>query len=599
MTLLEQAVIFLGAAVAAVPLFRRLGLGSVLGYLVAGVLLGPHAFQLFTDVDSILHFAEFGVVLLLFIIGLELQPSRLWTMRGPVFGLGGLQVSITAAVLALTVKLLGLDWTASMVLGLTLAASSTALVLQLMAENRELASPHGRSAFAVVLFQDLVAIPLIAVVPFLGGNGGAVAPEDLWPAIATAAGALAVLLIVGRYVLRAVLRVVAKAELQEVFTALTLFTVVGSALLLEAAGLSMALGAFLAGVLLAENEYRHELEANIEPFKGLLLGLFFIAVGMSINLDLLVSQPIDVLALVLALVLIKAGLLTGLGQIWGLPFRSARRLGLLLGQSGEFGFVILTLAFSSGVIDIATLDMAILVVGLSMAATPILSAIQLRSRQIRQAAAATSFDHPDEEEPEIIIAGGGRFGQIVARVLRARNIRFTVLDPDPDQVQLARKFGSKVYYGDPARLDVLRAARADKAKHFVLAIGEPDHSLRVAEQVRKHFPQMTIYARARSRQHVYRLWDLGIKALQRDTLLSAMDLTRQLLEGMGFEAEQAQALLDQFREHDEKALTQSHAVYRDEDQVIQTVKQTAEELTDLLADDAIALRRSRARASER
>ena len=422
MSLIAEAVIFLGAAVVAVPLSKRLGLGSVLGYLMAGAAIGPWGLRLVSDVESILHFGEFGVVLLLFLIGLELQPERLWTMRRPVFGLGGAQVTISAAILAAVCYGLGVPWQGAVAIGVALSLSSTAFALQIMAEKGHLTTRYGRSAFSVLLFQDIAAIPIIALVPLLGG-GDELTGTDIWIDGLTIAGVIAAVIVVGRYLLKFLLSNIAETGLREIFTACGLLTVVGTALLMQSVGLSMALGAFLAGVLLADSEYRHALEADIEPFKGLLLGLFFIAVGMSVNFGLLITEFLAVIGCVVGLVGVKAAVLYILGYVNKLNAMARRNFAIAISQGGEFAFVILGIAVAENVLARSYADMAILVVTLSMAVTPLLYLISGRfyaqpQPDIPDDAMPAEMEHP------VIIAGFGRFGQIIGRMLRAKRIGF-------------------------------------------------------------------------------------------------------------------------------------------------------------------------------
>ncbi|MDH3640248.1 MAG: monovalent cation:proton antiporter-2 (CPA2) family protein, partial [Gammaproteobacteria bacterium] len=423
MSVLTEAVVFLGAAVVAVPVFKRLGFGAVLGYLTAGIVIGPAGLGIIRDVDNILHFAEFGVVLLLFVIGLELQPSRLWVMRKSVFGLGGAQVLVSAVLLGTAALLLGLDPTAAVVVGFGLSLSSTAFALQMLAEKKQLTTRHGRTSFSILLFQDLAVIPLLALIPLLGGGGepGGV-DRALVFAIIKAVAVIVVVVVGGRYLIRYVFRFIAATETHEVFTALALLTVIGTALLMHWVGLSMALGAFLAGVLLADSEYRHALEADLEPFKGLLLGLFFIAVGMSVNLALIRSEFLQVMGLVVGLLLLKVLVLFGIGRVSGMSARSASSLAAALPQGGEFAFVIFGVAVAAGVLSRDLVGLLIVVVTLSMVLTPFLFSGNALIQSRLAGRPATDYEHPDEQENHVIIAGFGRFGQIVARILRAKRI---------------------------------------------------------------------------------------------------------------------------------------------------------------------------------
>ena len=584
--LLTEAAIFLFAAVVAVPIFRRLKLGAVLGYLAAGLAIGPWGLKLVTDVDNIMHFAELGVVLLLFIIGLELQPSRLWVLRKPVFGLGGAQVALTGLVLGAAAYALGLTWQAALVTGLGLAMSSTAFVLQVLAERNELKTRHGRSSFAILLFQDLSVIPLLALIPLLGASHAVEDPGPAWRSALIAVAVIAGVIAGGRLLLRPVLVAIAASRIQEIFTAAALLVVIGVSLLMYGVGLSMSLGAFLAGVLLADSEFRHELEANIEPFKGLLLGLFFISVGMSVDMGLLAAKPLAILGAVLGLMAVKAGLLFGLGRFAGHSAESSRNLAVALSQGGEFAFVLFGLAAGSAIMPAREVDFLVLVVTLSMALTPlVLLANDALARRLAASRSERPFDQIEAEDSQVIIAGFGRVGQIVGRILAVRRIPFTALDASPEQVETVRRFGSKVYYGDASRLDLLTAARADKARLLVLAIDDVEASIRTAETVRRHFPDLKLYARARNRFHAHRLMDLGAELIERETFLGSLALARSVLEALGTQPWEAEQTVARFKAHDERTLERQHAVYHDETQYIQTSRDAAAELQGLFESD--------------
>ncbi|MCG8696215.1 MAG: monovalent cation:proton antiporter-2 (CPA2) family protein [Minwuiales bacterium] len=587
MSLLMQSAIYLCAAVVAVPLSKRLGLGAILGYLAAGIIIGPGGLGLIGHVEDVLHFAEFGVVLLLFVIGLELQPSRLWSLRRSVFGLGGAQVLITGGALAVGGLLFGLGLQTAILVGLILALSSTAFGLQILAEKKQLPTRHGRVAFAILLFQDLAVIPLLALIPVLGGSGGETAEGGVLLGTLKVVLAIAVLVVGGRYLLRYVVRAVAAARTPEVFTAMALLTVIAAALLMEEIGLSAALGAFLAGVLLADSEYRHEFEADIEPFKGLLLGLFFIAVGMSVNVGLIVAQPLAVVGLVLGLLAIKGAVLFGIARASGLNNASARKLAVVLPQGGEFAFVLFAVAVTAGTIAQNVSDLLIVVVSLTMAATPL--AVALNDTIEKRTAGKSdepTYEKPAPEENQVIIAGFGRFGQIAGRILRAKKIPFTALEISAEQVDFVKRFGNKVYYGDASRLDLLRAAKADQAVAFVLAIDDVEASLRTAETVKRHFPNLTIYARARNRQHAHRLIDLDVKIIRRETFHSSLELTREVLKGLGFTDSDATRSIETFRDHDVRRLHEQYPLRSDEEKMIIHARQTAEELEQLFEEDA-------------
>ena len=585
MAFLEQVAIFLGAAVVVVPLTRRAGFGSVLGYMLAGVIVGPWALDLVDDERKILHFAEFGVVLLLFVIGLELQPRRLWTMRRAVFGLGGGQFALTAAALAGLALLFGLPLEAAVVAGLALSLSSTAFALQALAERNELTTRHGRLSFSILLFQDLAVIPILALLPLLAPGSRDAGAGTLWLDIASAVGMIALVTIGGRYLLRYVLRLVARFGTHEVFTATTLLTVVGVALLMELAGLSMALGAFLAGVLLADSEYRHELEADIEPFKGLLLGLFFMAVGMTVDIGLVIETPLTVLGLALGLMLAKMLCLAAIARIDTPNWRTVRGTAVALSQGGEFAFVILALGVSSSLMEGRTSDMLIVAVTLSMAATPLAfkAGDWLNARLEREP--EPEYERRIEEENRVIIAGFGRVGQIVGRILRLRRIGFTALETSAEQVDFVRRFGNKVYYGDASRVELLRAARADEAVLFVLAIEDVERSLATARAVRKHFPHLTIFARARNRRHAYALMDLGIDRIVRDTFHSSLELAQGILMELGLGDFESRQTVETFRDHDTARLIAQHGIAHDTDRMIEETRHWTRELEEMFAED--------------
>ncbi len=589
MSYLNEIAVFLIAAVIAVPLFKRLGLGSILGYLAAGVAIGPSGLGLIRDPEDILHFAEFGVVLFLFIVGLELQPARLWALRRSVFGLGLLQVLLSGLLLAGAGIAFGLPLKAALIAGLGLSLSSTAIALQLLGERNQLAARHGHESFAILLFQDLAVIPLLALIPLLSGrqDGPASDGPHFLLSVLKVVAVLAAVVLAGRFLVRPLFRLIAATRMQEIFTATTLLVVVGVALLMRFAGLSMALGTFLAGVLLADSEYRHELEADIEPFKGLLLGLFFIAVGMSMNLGLVLRQPLLVAACVVGLMVIKGGVLFGLGRPIGLMLQGRRVMALALAQGGEFAFVLFGVAATAGLMDRGLTELLVVVVSLSMALTPLLLALHdtVVDRLLRRAVPVEYDRLEDTDHQPVLIAGFGRYGQIIGRVLNMLDIGFTALEVNPEQVDFLRRYGNKIYYGDASRLELLRAAGAARAKLFVLAIDNPEASVRTAELVRRHFPELPIYARARNRAHAYQLMDAGVKVLNRETLLSSLDMAVHVLRGLGFDETQAGSIVERFRAYDEEMLHKQHAVYQDEEKLLRTAQQAREELRALFEQD--------------
>jgi len=582
--ILQEAIIFLIAALIAVPISKRLGFGSVLGYLTAGILIGPSTFGLIKDPDHILHFAELGVVFLLFVIGLELRPSRLWVLRKMVFGLGSVQVLGSAAVIAAIALLFGLEVKPALVIGFILALSSTAFVLQMLAEKKQLNTSHGRAAFAILLFQDLAVIPLIAVLPLLGATAGG---ESALSDFVVALGTIAVLIVAGRYLLRPVLRVAARSGIPEIFTATTLFVVIGAALLMQFAGLSMVLGAFIAGMLLADSEFRHELEADIAPFKGLLLGLFFIAVGMSVNLGLLLQEPGTIVIIVVALMLAKALVLFPVARLFGICNKAgALNLAVILAQGGEFAFVLFGIVEQGQLLETALIDQLILAVAVSMLLTPVAYLINEHLTDTLSAPAEPVYDDMGEQHNPVIIAGFGRVGQIAGRLLSIVDVKFTALEIDSSQVDVVRAYGNVVHYGDASKLELLRSAGAEHARIFVLAIDEIEASMRTAEAVTRHFPHLTIVARARNRRHEYHLMDLGISHIYRETLLSSLAMGEQLLLDIGLSGEEAANIVQTFRERDAHLITEQHAIQHDEEQLIQSARETARELELLLRNDS-------------
>ncbi len=585
--MLQQIAVFLCAAVVLVPLFHRLGLGSVLGYLVAGIVLGPWALGVASDVDAILHFSELGVALLLFVIGLELQPSRLWVLRRPVFGLGGAQVLLTTLLIGAAALAAGAHGRAATVIGIGLALSSTAFVLQTLAERRELGTRQGREAFAVLLFQDLVVIPVLAVLPLLApAAGGADAGID-WLAALRALALVGALVVVGRWVLEASFAFLARTSSREIFTAAALLAVFGTAWLATRMGLSASLGAFIAGVLLSNSPFRHEIEADLESFKGLLLGLFFMAVGMSVNVGLLAAEPLRLLGYALGLMVCKFAIVFLLARLGGAQTPVARALGVALASGGEFAFVIVGLGRSEGLLDTAAADAVTVVVTLSMMLAPLgFLAEDWYRRRSAQREVEPVYDRIDAPGNPVVLIGFGRFGQIIARVLRVRGIAFTALDASAEQVEFVRRFGSKVYYGDASRRALLRAAKVDEARVVVLAVDDVEASLRIAGVVRRHYPAVPVYARARNRQHCYRLMDLGVRVLHRDTFLSSLAMARDVLCGLGLDAREAERTVATFRAHDEALLERQYAVHHDEAALMQSARETAEELRRIFEDDA-------------
>ncbi|MBX3700135.1 MAG: monovalent cation:proton antiporter-2 (CPA2) family protein [Dokdonella sp.] len=584
---LHYALILLLATVIAVPLAKRWRLGAVLGYLGAGLLIGPSGMSLVGNSALIAQISELGIVLMLFVIGLELSPQRLWVMRRHVFGAGTLQMVLTSLALGAIAVALGLDWKAALVVGLGLAISSTAIDLQLLAERKELASPHGRLGFAILLFQDVAAIPLLALVPILGTHGDVHGSDALLSAL-RAVVIIALVIVGGRYLLRPMFRAAAQQTgTPEIFTATALLVVIGIGLLMELAGLSITLGAFLAGVLLADSEYRHEIEAQIDPFRGLLLGLFFVSIGMSLDLRSTLDQPRLVGLLLLALLLTKGVVMYLIARLAArLQASQALTLSALMAQGGEFAFVVFGLAAGNGLIDAAQRDLAVIVITLSMAATPLL--VRLTGEIVprtSEAKPAREFDAIDAAVPRVIIGGMGRVGQIVARVLNANHIAFTALEADAEQVEFMRRFGNTVYFGDASRLDLLRAAQADRAEIFIITTGDIDTNLRTARLLKRHFPQLKVFARARNRQHVFKLMDLGVDGIVRETFLSSLEVARNVLQALGMDADTAASRVARFRSHDEQLLAEQYLVHDDAAALLQSAQEAREELKLLFQAD--------------
>ena len=585
---LVSSFIYLSAAVIGVPLSKALGLGSIIGYLAAGIAIGPWGLGLVSDVQEILHFAEFGVVLMLFLVGLELEPTRLWNLRRPIFGWGSAQVIGCALALAGVAMVFGINWRVALVSGLGLALSSTAIALQVMNERNLLPTTSGQSSFAILLFQDVAAIPILALVPLLGVATGQTTSPDASAKVIEALTIFAVIagiVIGGRLALRPIFRWIARSKTPEIFTAASLLLVVGIAALMQLIGLSMALGAFLAGVLLAESEYRRELETDLEPFKGLLLGLFFIAVGMSIDFGVLLASPGQMLAILFGLLTVKAIVIFGLARMMKLPFQERPVFTLLLTQGGEFAFVVFQAAAGANVFTTQTASLLIGAVAVSMLVSPlILVAID---RLLLPRYASCGVPKLDEiAEPQsasIIIAGFGRYGQIVSRVLLANGIAATVLDHDAEMIESARKFGYRVFYGDATRLDLLRTAGAETAKILVVAVDDVDQSLQIIDQVQAHFAHLQIVARARDVTHWNKLRDRNIMLVQRELFESSLRSAHNVLELLGFESNAADQGIERFRQHNLEILEQMYPHYRDSAKLIAVAKQGRQQLEEQMA----------------
>ena len=585
--MLQTLVALLAAITIAVPVSRRLGLGSILGYLVAGIVIGPAGLRFITDVDQIADVSALGVIMLLFLIGLELRPHRLWVLRNAIFGLGLAQMVPTALLLAcLAYWLADMPWPGAVTLGAGLALSSTAIVLPMLREREILSSAAGRDAFAVLLFQDMVFVPLVALVPLLADGRVAAMPTHVpWEIVAKDVGVIIVILIGGAFLVRPLFRLVGGAKTPEVFTATALLLVVGTAALAFWAGLSASLGAFMAGVLLSDSEYRHELQADIQPFEGLLLGFFFISVGMSANLALAYHNAALVGVSLLALFAAKIAVGFAVEWVKRRNVKTAVRFSLALPEGSEFGFVLFAAAVGSGVLDQEASEIATVVVALSMVAMPVMFAASERFLAPRLGASARPADAIDEALAPVIICGFGRVGQVVGRVLHMQSIPFTALDKDVGQVDVVRRFGTKVYLGNPAREDVLRAAGAETARVLVVALDDMTETIAVVETAQRYFPNLAILARARNRWHAHKLMDFGIDGTVRETFYSSLRLTDLVLRALGVPEAQASRALDLFRAHDENNLIATQSISGDEQQLIQDRQQATRELLDLFEAD--------------
>ena len=588
--LLAQAFVYLAAAVLVVPIAKRLGLGSVLGYLLAGVALGPYLLGLVGhEGQDVMHFAEFGVVMMLFLVGLELKPSLLWSLRRPILGLGGAQVVGTAAVVAGLALAFGQPWRAALAIGLVLAGSSTAIVLQSLNEKGLLRSEGGQATFSVLLFQDIAVIPMLALFPLLAMPGTELAARAAgdrpgWQQALLVLAAVVAIVLSGRFVVRPFFRALAKTGLREIFTAAALALVIGITLLMQAVGLSPALGTFLAGVVLAESEYRHELESDIEPFKGLLLGVFFIAVGASIDFRLIASQPLFVASAVLALIAVKLAVLLALGWLFRLGRSGQLLLAFALAQGGEFAFVLFSFAQQNRVLAAATVGPLVAVVALSMAATPLLLLVYERVLLPRLTGAdpERAADEIEAEDGSVVIAGFGRFGQIVGRLLRSSGVTATVLDLDAEIVDVIRRLGQKVYYGDASRLELLRAAGCERARLLVVAVDEHDKTMEIVQTVRRHFPGLPILARARGRVEYYQLRQAGVQTVIRETFGSALMAGTAALRALGHRAYQAERLTQAFRHHDEAAARRLEGMWGQDQKVFFAAAKSALQETENL-----------------
>lgn len=575
---LTNSLVYLAAAVVAVPLSRALGLGAILGYLAAGIVIGPWGLRLVGNVQDVLHFAEFGVVLMLFLVGLELEPRRLWAMRRPIFGWGSVQLFGSAAVLTAIGVAFGVDWRIAFVASLALADSSTATALRAMADRNLLPTTSGRSMLSVLLLQDVAAIPILALLPLLAVSG-VHADGSGWLGAAKVVGVIAAIILGGRLLLRPALRWIARSDSPEIFTAASLLLVVATAALMHSVGLSMALGAFLAGVLLAETEYRRELETDIEPFKGLLLGLFFIAIGMTIDFAVVARQPLLVGGIVFGFLAAKALVLWGMARWMDIPAPERPLFIVLLAQGGEVGFVVLQTATGGRVIDANTSSLLVAAITLSMLLTPLL--LMAADRWSRRLAAGRKQQMAELSEPQdapVIIAGFGRYGQMIGRMLNAQGIGSTVLDHDADMIEAARSFGYKVHYGDATRLDLLRVAGAARAKVFVVAVDDREQSLRIVDLVKEHFPHLELVARARDVPHWNDLRDRGVLRVDREVFESSLRSGRRVLEILGQTPHEARRQAMRFRRHNFELFEKMYPYHRDRAKMIAVVKEGRQQL---------------------
>lgn len=591
-----QAFVYLTAAVIAVPVAKRLGLGSVLGYLIAGFVIGPYALGLIGEEgQDVMHFAEFGVVMMLFLVGLELQPSLLWKWRKSILGLGGMQVGLTTLVISAAVLLLtDFVWQTALAIGLTLALSSTAIVLQTLTEKGLMKTEGGQNAFSVLLFQDIAVIPILAIFPLLSLNNGEYHESHLWIdhfsiGIKTLIifGVIASIVGVGKYLVSPIFRLIAQTRLRELFTAASLLLIIGITLLMTQIGLSPALGTFLAGVVLAQSEYRHELETDIEPFKGLLLGLFFIAVGASIDFQLINEQLGLIGLLVLGLMVVKFFILLTVGRVFGLRHDSNFLFTFSLAQGGEFAFVLFSFALQNGVMTSEVTDPLLAAVVISMALTPLLMIVNERLIQPRFGTKEKENIEADniDEQQDVIIAGFGRFGSTIGRLLQANGIYATYLDVDPNTVELLRNLGLKVFYGDASRRDLLKAAGAESAKLLIIAVDESDKCLKITETAQKHFPHLKIMARTQSWTHSFEMMDLGIEDFYREYTDSALRLGANALKDMGLRQYQIQRSLKQFRKYDDMMVRELYHSRHEHKTMIRSGRQYMENMERLMKDD--------------
>jgi len=579
-------IVFLVSAVICVPLSKKIGLGPILGYLIAGVIIGPHGIKLISNVQETMHLSEFGVVLFMFIIGLELNPKKLWSLRMPIFGMGTAQVVINTLVFTGISHAIGMSLPASILVGMAFSLSSTAMGLQLLNERNAMSTVTGTANFSILLFQDIAVIAMLSVLPLLSDGKSADSSDIKLLNILKTVVIIVAVLIAGRLLLRPLLRFIAGIHLREIFTAFTLLLIMAMAYLMQSLDISMALGAFLAGVLLADSEYRHALETDIEPFKGLLLGLFFISVGMSVNLSIIIEKPLLILGCVFGAFLVKMVVHFAIGYLFKLPKSQLTFFSLVIAQVGEFAFVLLGAAATLNIFDAATYEILITIVALTLLATPVL--VFLYDKLIAPKIEKRNEIEPDiieEQENPVIIAGFGRFGQIIGRLLYANKIAATVLDHEPDQIELLRKFGFKIYYGDATRLDLLEAAGIQKAKILVVAIDSAEENLKLVKLAKENFPHLKIYARARNVQHVYDLIDQDIEGIERETFEASLKMGIDVMRGLGWSGYESVKRGQMFRRHNLEVIKEMHSKRKNEKEFLAKARQAREDLERMFEEE--------------
>lgn len=581
---LFKLLVFASAAIIFVPLFQRIGLGAILAYLFAGLIIGPHILKLIQDPETVLHFSELGVVLLLFTIGLELDPSKLWNLRKKIFGMGLLQVLLTGVLFTVILGMLGFSKELCLVVGFGLALSSTAFCIQILEEKKQLKIMHGQGTFSILMFQDLAVVPLLALVSFLSGESNA---SFRLLEIFKVVGIMVLFIVAGRYAIRHALRLVANSKSYEVFIASSLWIVVGSAMLMESIGMSMGMGAFLAGVLLANSEYRHELESSLNPFKGLLLGLFFMAVGMSLHVPILLEKPHWIVLATLSFMTLKSAIIFGLARLFQYPIPSARNMAFTLPQGGEFAFVLFGAAMTQGILSNEIHSILTASVTLSMAATPFLFSWNQRHQKSFQEA-HEDFEPVDDTEPVVIIAGYGRFGQIVSRFLQTQKVHHTILEHSASQVETSRQYGFKIFYGDATRKDILESAGIGQAKILVNAIDDPNKSLQLVKVINQNFPHIQVMSRARNRQHAINLMELNVKIIHRETFLTSLEMAKEVMMAMGKTREEINKQLALFRRTDDNILQKQFELRHNEKEMIDYTVAANTELEQILQEEGPA-----------